>query len=255
MRHEIRSYSLTLHFVMPKIPKWLGDTMEVVFRKMVHPATVVAVEYIPPRLKRVVLGGDLAQLKYIPGNVVEFRINDREFRHYTLSGFDPETGQCEVLFYLHERGCGSRWAAQLQVGDQVKMMGPGGRIRYNRELRHHFFFGDETSVGLVQCLQQEALSRGQEYMAVVELEKRHYCWLDAMGIKAEAVGKSYENPAGEAIALVASMVHFEPWLQGMFYLTGRARSIQAMRRYLLSRGVASGRIRCEPYWAEGKQGL
>ncbi len=67
--------------------------------------------------------------------------------------------------------------------------------------------------------------------------------------------QAYGDRAGEAIALVASMVHFEPWLQGMFYLTGRARSIQAMRRYLLSRGVASGRIRCEPYWAEGKQGL
>lgn len=240
---------------MPKIPKWLGDTMEVVFRKMVHPATVAAVEYIPPRLKRVVLQGDLGQLKFVPGNVVEFRVSDREFRHYTLSAFDPGRGQCEVLFYLHDRGLGSKWAAQLQVGDTVKMMGPGGRIRYNRELQHHFFFGDETSLGLIQCLQQEALSRGHQYRAVVELEKNHYCLLDAMGLQAAAVGKSYENPGGEAIAHVGAAIHFEAWLQGMFYLTGRARSIQAMRRYLLQRGVASGRIRCEPYWAEGKQGL
>ena len=114
---------------MPKIPKWLGDTMEAVFSKMVHPATVVTVEYIPPRLKRVVFSGPLQQLKFVPGNVVEFRINEREFRHYTLSGLDRDRGQCEVLFYLHDRGQGSRWAAPLQPGDTVKIIGPGGRIQ------------------------------------------------------------------------------------------------------------------------------
>lgn len=240
---------------MPKIPKWLGDTMEAVFSKMVHPATVVAVEYIPPRLKRVVFSGPLQQLKFVPGNVVEFRINDREFRHYTLSGLDRDRGQCEVLFYLHDRGQGSRWAAQLQPGDPVKIIGPGGRIKYKQEQQYHFFFGDESSAGLVQCLQQEALRLGHQYLAVLELEKSHREWLRQTGIVAVPVNKSYESPAADAITHMEGMVHFEPWLKGMFYLTGRAKSIQAMRRYLLGKGVASSRIQCEPYWAEGKKGL
>ena len=240
---------------MPKIPKWLGDTMEAVFSKMVHQATVEQVEYIPPRLKRVVFRGALQQLKFIPGNVVEFRINDREYRHYTLSGLDRENGRCEVLFYLHDRGLGSRWAAQLQPGDEVKIIGPGGKIRYKKEQQYHFFFGDESSVGLVQCLQQEALGMGQQNLAVLELEQGHREWLAATGIVAMPVCKSYEAPASAAIAHMDAMVHFEPWLKGMFYLTGRARSIQAMRRYLLNRGVAGRNIQCEPYWAEGKQAL
>lgn len=240
---------------MPIIPKWLGDTMEVVFSKMMHPATVVMVEYIPPRLKRVVFSGDLQQLKFTAGNVVEFRVNEREFRHYTLSAFDAEKGQCEVLFYLHDRGVGSRWAAQLQEGDTVKMIGPGGRIKYNTNRRHHFFFGDETSLGLLQCLQVEALSRQHQHLSIIELEPSHRCWLEATGITALPVGKSYEDPAGEAISKMEAMIHFEPWLEGMFYLTGRAKSIQAMKKYLQGRGVSGSQIRCEPYWAEGKQGL
>lgn len=240
---------------MPKIPKWLGDTMETVFSKMLHPATVVAVEYIPPRLKRVVFEGDLHQLKFTPGNVVEFRVSDREFRHYTLSALERGKGQCEVLFYLHDRGPGSRWAAQLQTGDAVKIIGPGGRIRYKPEQQYHFFFGDESSAGLVQCLQHESLRLSHQSLAILELDKDHREWLGQTGIVAMPVDKSYENPAGDAIAHIESMIHFEPWLKGMFYLTGRARSIQVMRRYLQGRGVAGSRIQCEPYWAEGKQGL
>ena len=99
---------------MPRIPKWLGDTMETVFSRMITPAIVTKVEYIFPELKRVIMEGDFTKINFMPGNVIEFRVTDTDFRHYTVSALDQEKGVCEMLVYLHERGVGSNWVKNIR---------------------------------------------------------------------------------------------------------------------------------------------
>jgi NADPH-dependent ferric siderophore reductase len=245
---------------MPKAPKWLGDTIETMFSSHVHPVVVSEVNYIDQRLKKVRFEGDLSRIDFAPGQVVQLRVSDTEYRHYTPSFFDRENGVCEVLFYLHGQGPGSDWADKLKTGQTVKFRGPGGRLKYNRSAKYHFLFGDETSIGLFQCIKEAVDQNRQEYLCVMELEEAFANWPDSARLSAEVVSKSLENPAADAIQILDSVstpdsVFWEVWKDATFYLAGRAKSIQSFGKKLRELGVSGRQIRTEPYWAEGKAGL
>ncbi|MEM6265765.1 MAG: oxidoreductase, partial [Bacteroidota bacterium] len=99
---------------MPSLPKWLANTTEKLLKDQFHPVEVTGAALIAPELKRVTFSGNLSKTQFQPGQVIEFRINETDFRHYTPSVFDIEKGICEVLFYLHGKGPGSSWAANLK---------------------------------------------------------------------------------------------------------------------------------------------
>ncbi len=242
---------------MPRIPKWLGDTMETVFSRMITPAIVTKVEYIFPELKRVIMEGDFTKINFMPGNVIEFRVTDTDFRHYTVSALDQEKGVCEMLVYLHERGVGSNWVKNIRPGSSVRILGPGGKIKYRDSHTHHFLFGDETSIGLMECMANTARMHGHTCYCMAELDKRHHRWIQQLRFHAVAVEKEYDPPAKYAVETIqaTSAAFWEEWSTAAFYITGRAKSIQAVRKALLQKGIPGKNIFTEPYWAEGKMGL
>ncbi|MBX2922565.1 MAG: siderophore-interacting protein [Chitinophagaceae bacterium] len=243
---------------MPSVPKWLGDTMDVVFRNMYHPVIVTNVHYLNNQLKKVRFEGDFSKTKFTPGNVVEFRVTPNDFRHYTPSYFNTTEGVCEIVFYLHAGGPGSHWAKQLQPGDTVKLLGPGGKLSYLPAFSNHFVFGDETAIGLMNCVKEEADRSGHSFFALAETQVAHRDWIHLFSLQpAVSVESSSGDPAIPAIRFLNDVAEeWEPSVKDTcFYLTGRAKSILAMRKYLLSRGVGMKQIKTEPYWAEGKKGL
>ncbi len=231
--------------------------MDTVFSGMLRPVTVSRVEMIDEQLRKIRFEGDLSRTRFTPGNVIEFRVSDTAYRHYTPCFYDKENGICEVLFYLHDKGEGSQWAANCAVGDEMKLMGPGGRISYNPRYQHHFFFGDETSLGLFQCMKAAADQHEQEYLCLLELEDTHRHWPSLIGLPAEVLPKRWDISVDEILdsLSVFNPVFWQLWQDGIFYLSGRAKSIQALRKGLLRKGVPSGQIKTEPYWSEGKKGL
>ncbi|MNU87645.1 NADPH-dependent ferric-chelate reductase [compost metagenome] len=235
---------------MPSVPKWLADTMEKVAQKSFHPVTVTHIHKYHPKLKLVRFEGDIQVKEFKAGNVIEFRVSDREYRHYTPSLYDPVKQICEVIFYLHDKGPGSEWAEKLQIGDQLKLMGPGGKMSYQPEWKNHLVFGDETSLGLMLSMEQAVLKNGQHFTGIAELEKQHLDWVDSFGSSnIKAVESSIEYPAIRLTGFEADLY------ETCFYLTGRAKSIQEFRKELLAKGVNSKQIKTYPYWAEGKKGL
>ncbi|MFT3702985.1 MAG: siderophore-interacting protein [Agriterribacter sp.] len=243
---------------MPSVPKWLGDTMDAVFSNMYHPVTVTQVEFFNDKLKRVRFEGDLSGTKFVPGNVVEFRVTPTDYRHYTPSYYNATEGVCEVLFYLHDQGVGSEWARELQTGQTMKLLGPGGKLKYEPSFSNHFVFGDETALGLVACLQAAAETHSHSFFALIETETAHRDWIGLFPlIPSVYVASSIENPATAAIRFLEDSA--DDWKteiqSSCYYLSGRAKSIQALRKYLLSKGVGMKQIKTEPYWAEGKKGL
>lgn len=54
---------------MTKVPKWLGDTMEVVYQRFMYETVITNVEYLDEKLKRVRFEGDFRKIKFMPGNV------------------------------------------------------------------------------------------------------------------------------------------------------------------------------------------
>ncbi|MEM8887332.1 MAG: siderophore-interacting protein [Bacteroidota bacterium] len=242
---------------MPTVPKWLANGMEKVFSGMMNTVHVSETEYLDKHLKRVRFTGDLSSTKFVPGKVIEFRISDTEFRHYTPSYFDKEAGICDVLFYLHGYGPGSAWASALKKGDQMKLMGPGGKMSYAYASSRQFFFGDESSLGLCYNLAEEAKQKGHAYKCLLEMETENTAWPGIISLDAETVGKSSPHPAEPAISYLQQLpaAEWEDWKAASYYLSGRAKSIQAIRKALVQKGIGSKQIISMPYWADGKKGL
>lgn len=242
---------------MPSVPKWLADAMEKLSNGFYTPVTVSHIHYPAPALKLVRFEGNFSQLQFIAGKVVEFRVSDTDYRHYTPSFFDSDKGICEVLFYLHQQGPGSSWADSLQVGNRLKMIGPGGKMSYQPAFSRHMVFGDETSLGLMEALHQAITGGKQDCLCLAELELAHFSWAGHIQAPLVTVEKSHDNAATHAIGWLGQC-HHTVWLnrdQTFFYLTGQARSIQQLNRFLTTSGVSSKQIKTCPYWAEGKKGL
>lgn len=243
---------------MPSIPKWLGNTMEIVSSKYYHAVEVTAVEYLTGTLKKVRFEGDLTKTSFTAGNVIEFRVNATDYRHYTPSVYDAAQGICEVIFYLHDQGSGSKWAEQLKTGDKIKLIGPGGRMKYLPEYTHHFVFGDETSISLMNCMENEAEKKQQFFFGLIEMKKEHSYWIDLLESSLiKPIESTLENPANQVISMLSGWEQefWESTEDICFYLTGRAKSIQALRKFLLEKGIFSKQIKTDPYWSEGKKGL
>ena len=243
---------------MPKLPKWMADAMQSLFSGMYHPVKVTEIKDIASRLRKVRFEGDFSKLKkeFVPGNVIEFRINDTEFRHYTPSYFNRKENICEVVFFLHDKGPGSKWVAQLNIGDELNLLGPGGKIKYNPAFNTHIVFGDETSLGAFLCFKKETEKQGTDFLGIAELDKENKHWGDLLALDIFAVSKTENEKGAEAILkLEALLKQHQNSSKTAFYLTGNAKSILRVKQFLLGKGYTSKQIQTEPYWVEGKYGL
>ncbi|MEV7908548.1 siderophore-interacting protein, partial [Streptomyces anulatus] len=153
---------------MPTVPALLADPMT---RWMGRPATVTEVVRLSSGLVRVRFSGDALRGRgWRPGCEIEFRVGERDLRHYTPSAFDGREGWIEVLFQLHGGGPGSLWASRLAVGDDVLVLGPGSRA-WLRAGPSHLFAGDGTAVGLFAVL-IAALGADAAVTGAVEVPER-----------------------------------------------------------------------------------
>lgn len=244
---------------MPRVPKWMANAMEKYFSGSYHSVRVTEVTHIDTKLKRVRFEGDFSSTKkdFVVGNIIEFRVTDTEFRHYTPSLFDKSRGICDVLFYLHGKGSGSTWASELNVNESYKLIGPGGKINFNSAAEFHIFFGDETSLGFMQCMYTEAIRLKHKYLCIAELDESHFSWPQLLGIDAILLKKSLSDKA------VQTCEYLKKWLDETkeditkmtFYLSGNAKSIKNIRNTLKMIGIEKNQIQSESYWVEGKRGL
>jgi NADPH-dependent ferric siderophore reductase len=242
---------------MPHMPKWMGNVVETVFKKFIHDVTVAEIEYIHPNLKRVTFTGDFSTVDFKLTQAVAFRVDDIHYRNYTPNFFDSETGICSVCFYLHGNGPGSAFASRLTVGDKLKMMGPRGRSLYDEGSKYHFFFGDETSLGLFNSLKSVIHANQQEYLGVLTLHPDLFALPDKLDLMLDVVPKDSAMPYEHSAAYVNSLQGklWDVWQASIFYLTGNANAIKGVRKILLNKGVSPRNIRVQAFWAEGKQGL
>ncbi|ADQ82438.1 siderophore-interacting protein [Riemerella anatipestifer] len=242
---------------MPKTPKWMADAFEALFSGSYHPVQVTYTEMLTKTFKKVRFEGDLSKIKkhFSAGNIIEFRVSDTQFRHYTPSYFNQEKGVCEVLFYVHNQGVGSKWVEQLKVGDNYKLIGPGGKTALRTDVDFHFIFGDETSLGLMECLTREI---PENYYCLAELDDKNLNIADELDFEIETCKKSTINKAQYAIEKTKEFLNnYQGNKENIaFYLTGNAKSIANLRNTLTKLGInQKTQIQTEPYWVEGKQGL
>lgn len=241
---------------MPQVSKWIGDTTEIIFGSRIRTVTVSNTEYLNNQLKKICFEGDFRNIEYHIGYAVCFRVDDYSYRNYTPVYFNKAAGICEVLFHLHGKGPGSEFASRLREGDRVKMVIPRGKKMYRPESKYHFFFGDETTLGLFKGLKDIINDRDQNYIGVLELQNDFIEIPERLGLMTDTVQKSAAY-AGDAIRFLNELdeVLWALWKDGTFYLTGNAASIQHFRKALKVRGINNRNIITQVYWAEGKRGL
>ncbi len=211
---------------MPRMNKWLADRMATVFANQFHSVTVTHTSFPVEGLKRVRFEGNFSGVTYVPGNVIEFRVTDEDFRHYTPAHFDLRNGVCDVLFYLHGHGVGSDWAESLQAGDTTHLMGPGNKMALRDDCSEHVLFGDESSLGFALTMLGAVGGAHQTARCLLELDAAHTSWAADLGIDADIVSKDGLNDS------LAQLDDLAPGSKAAFYLTGRAKSIQTFKQLL-----------------------
>ncbi|MFC1222681.1 hypothetical protein ACFE6N_02665 [Pedobacter sp. BG31] len=241
---------------MTKLPSWLADTMEEVISNKIYQVEVVETKMLSSNLKCVTFKGGFFEAEFIPGMEVLFRVNANEYRHYTLSAFDKTKETCEVIFYLNRQGPGNHLAVNIRKGDRLKLIVDRAKVKYNESSNQHFFFGDETSLGLYESLGKKVIDEDVEYFGILELQEENLNSVKHLKLLIDTVPSDLNAPAKNAISWMENMhpLCWEMWQNATFYLTGRAKSVQQFKRYLKQRGVSFRQIITMPYWEMGKVG-
>lgn len=237
-------------------------------------ARVESVEQLTPSMIRVVLGGE--QLEgFAVGEFTDHYVKvqlppagasyglpfDAEavkaelpraewprLRTYTVRAWDAEALRLTLDFVVHgDEGIAGPWAAGLQPGDPVQLLGPGGGYAPDPTADWHLLVGD-TSVLPAIAATLARIPAGVPVHVLVQVDgpqeeqplqsdgELHVTWLhDAThdpDVLADAV-RALDFPAGR----VHAFVH------------GEASSVRNVRRQLVvERGVDAGHLSASGYW-------
>jgi NADPH-dependent ferric siderophore reductase len=206
-------------------------------------------------------GDDVARLACIPGQHVRVHVADlldprswlrpRDIlRTYSVWRYD---GGIELCVLEHDSdGPGARWAGQLRTGQPVSFGKPEGSFVL-RDGRYHVFAGEETAAVAFGAMLR-ALPPGTPAYGIIEVDEpddrlplpRQLHWRYRRGQSAAA-------SQGMLEAFTRLELPDEP---GVAYLAGEARTIQLLRRHLVTeRGWPRQAIHTKPFWTPGKRGL
>ena len=234
---------------MPTLPAPLAATAE---RWLARPVTVVAADVLSPNLRRVTFsGGSLRNRSWRPGDEVQFRVSDRDLRHYTPSRFDPVAGTFDVVFCTLANGPGSGWAAGLRCGQQVRVIGPSPSIRLRAG--RSVLLGDASTLGLFASISAAGADPAARGAIEVPLNDRQAA---ARLVPRLDILTTRNQPGAALHAWLAdqAFVTAGPDREAV-YLAGHAQTLQRLRTALRATGVPRDSIITKAYWATGRVGL
>ena len=199
-------------------------------------------------------GDTLKGVGWVPGEKIQVAIEGSfATRTYTPVEWNALAGRTKLLCYSHGEGPGSAWCIRARPGQECHLLGPRGSIDLSAKVGPIVLIGDETSIALAHAL------------VVDEPEIPLTCLFEVndLGAGQSVVGqlgiantKTYQRRPDDAhllrmekdLSLVAG-----PGVN--FVLTGKATTIQSLRRALQKLGIQSPQITAKAYWAPGKSGF
>lgn len=220
---------------------------------------VAHVQPLTPRMRRVELTGpDLGALAPRPGQDLMLRMpagdgERRVNRRYTIRSFDALAPVVVLDAVLHGDGPAARWFAAAAPGDRIEAIGPRGNVTPVDGCDWHLFVGDESAVPGMLAM-AESRPAGARAIVVAEVA-------DAAEEQPVAPGAPIEvrwlhrdgTEPGRARVLLDAVAGWEPPAgPGHAYVAGEARTVAALRRTLVERGLAADRISAKAYWSAGR---
>ncbi|SDV50784.1 siderophore-interacting protein [Chitinasiproducens palmae] len=233
-------------------PGWFSQTLIQLFMKR---ATVVACQTVGDGFRLITLESpQFRDVEWVAGQKIQIAMNSAFVaRTFTPLDWDAEAGRARILVYVHGAGPGAAWAEGFLLGSQCDVFGPRASLDVRGVAGPLVVFGDETSIGIAHAITRQAPTRNVRRLLEV----------NSLG-DAEAALASVDLHANELFARRSSDAHLAD-VEGLlpilatagatFVLTGKATSIQHLRRALKRLEVPPGRLVAKAYWAPGKRGL
>lgn len=232
------------------LPKWAGGILESLVGQR---AEVIGTTYLSPHLKKVRFQSDLAKMNFQIGYASVIRVNEIEYRNYTIAYHDMQLGILDIIFHIHNNGPGSSYADALSVGDHLYISSPRGHKVYNPKFQHQLLFGDETSLGLACSLLPTLKKNNHSFQFYLELDDANREVPELLGLENCSIFPKNGSFSDAEWVDGLPIFHHENWLHASYTLVGNVTSVQAFRKALKRNGV--NRITTQGYWLQGKKGL
>lgn len=169
-------------------------------------------------------------------------------RTYTVRRYDPDSGELDVDFVLHEgHGPAAAWARDAQPGAWVGVSEPGGRYDPDPQADFHVVIGDETALPAVATVLEALEPTDVPVQAFLEIadageEQQLPGTPDITWVHRGA------EPPGAPLAAAVRAARF-PGGRGQAWLSGESACVKDLRKHLLDeRGLDRRAVYATGYW-------
>ncbi|OBI87301.1 siderophore-interacting protein [Mycobacterium asiaticum] len=184
-------------------------------------------------------------------------------RTLTVRRVDEEAGQITLDIAVHgEHGVAGQWAAAVQPGEPIHLMGPSGAYKPDPTADWHLLAGDESALPAIaaalEALPETAVGKAfievagpDDEIELIAPEGVEVNWV-LRGGRADLV---LEDRAGDHAPLIEA-VTTAPWLPGQVhvFIHGEAQAVMHnLRPYIRKeRGVEAQWASISGYWRRGR---
>lgn len=174
-------------------------------------------------------------------------------RTYTVRHWDPELLELTLDFVLHgDSGLAGPWARDVQPGEEIHLLGPGGGYSPSADADWHLLAGDESALPAIAA-SLERMPAGATVHALIEVagpeEEQH---LDLPhGIRPVWLHRGTQRPGSRLLAAVRELDF--PAGQVQAFVHGEAGFVKELRHHLRrERGIAREQLSISGYWRLGQ---
>jgi NADPH-dependent ferric siderophore reductase len=233
-------------------------------------ATVSEIEKLTPRMRRIRFSGPRLQgLTWTPGQHVRLQVESlREsvlrlhpypvLRTYSIYNADPDLGTLDIVMVDHDGDPKAatparRWATATSIGDHAHITRPQGKLVIRHDAPYHVFAGEETASVAFAAMLRSMHPTAEVYGVIEAATDTDHLPLAPPLTRVERGDAPAANSAVLADALRSLPL---PDYPGIAYLAGEARTIQTLRKILITeRGWDRRQIRTKPFWTPGRTGM
>ncbi|MFP5019565.1 siderophore-interacting protein [Pseudonocardia phyllosphaerae] len=176
-------------------------------------------------------------------------------REYTVRRFDPDAGELDLDFVLHDGGLASEWVRTVEPGTRIHAAGPPGAIFVPDGYDFRLLAGDLTALPAIARI-LERLPADARGVAVVEVaDDGEQLELTApAGVEVRWVhrGPGVAPGASDALANAVAQVRPPSGARVYAWVGGEATSIKPIRRFLRDElGLGADDQDVTGYWKRG----
>ena len=236
--------------MISSIPKWMIGLFG---NKLFPNVKVVATTFLSPEIKKVSFKGDISEWDFSIGYASVIRVSETEFRNYTVSYYNKQSGVFDIIFHIHGNGVGCHFIDSLKVGDELFISPPRGKKLYDPNVKHQFFFGDETALGVAFALLPLLKANRHQFQVYLELDEANKSVPELLALENYTVFPKNNSFKNEKWISTLPLFQMQEWDIANLALVGNVKSVQTFRKVLKNK--TQGTIYSQGYWLEGKKGL